>query len=572
MPPLIEYEQADRPPHERTATMPIGIPEKTLGYGVIHWATKYLRQPDGEQAGQRWHFIDSQIRFMLWWYSLDEYTRFIFTHAVRRLPKGAGKSPFAALLALAELCGPVRFDHWDDDAPGGCVGKATGMPLVQIGATAESQAAINTMRMIRAFVPPGSKIVEDFNLDAGKTLIYSPGGGQLSLITNSAQAAEGALTTFAVLDQTESFYSSNGGVELAQTVKRNVGKRKNRLIETSNSWKPGKDSYAETTFKDWCNEQEGKTRGRAKTLMDIRMATSDALTYRDKEQTDIDIPRMIKAVEYACGDCHWMDPEDIVEVQIFDGKTPLDVSKRFFFNWPTADEDTWVEPQWWSNGTDTEYVLEDGENITLGFDGSRVNDSTALIGCEVDSGYVFTIDVWETIDAQGKRIPIPVKEVDAAVERAFDRWNVCAFFADVKEWEGFSKVTWPERYSEQLQEFGVWARTGGEDPQPVAWDMRSHISHFTAAAEMVAQEIENCDFKHDADSKLSKHVINAHRAPNRWGVSISKETPDSPDKIDAAVAMVIARHARRLVLASENYGRLAKLKSKKRSGKVWSFS
>jgi phage terminase large subunit-like protein len=94
---------------------------------------------------------------------------------------------------------------------------------------------------------------------------------------------------------------------------------------------------------------------------------------------------------------------------------------------------------------------------------------------------------------------------------------------------------------------------------------------FTAACEMTAQEITDGDFAHDADSRMSRHVTNARRAPNRWGISISKESPDSPDKIDGCVAMIIARHARRLVLASENYGARSKVKPA-RSGRVWSWS
>jgi hypothetical protein len=46
------------------------------------------------------------------------------------------------------------------------------MPLVQIAATAESQTA-NTMRMVRAFAPKGSKVVEEYGLDPGKTATTS---------------------------------------------------------------------------------------------------------------------------------------------------------------------------------------------------------------------------------------------------------------------------------------------------------------------------------------------------------------------------------------------------------------
>jgi hypothetical protein len=48
--------------------------------------------------------------------------------------------------------------------------------------------------------------------------------------------------------------------------------------------------------------------------------------------------------------------------------------------------------------------------------------------------------------------------------------------------------------------------------------------------------------------------------PNRYGVSIGKDSPSSPKKIDAAVCAVGARMVRRLYLASKP--------KKKRSGVV----
>jgi hypothetical protein len=74
-------------------------------------------------AGERFEFVESQLRFILWWYALDESGQWLYRRAVRRLAKGSGKSPFAALMALVELCAPVRLDYWDPDAPGGCVGR-----------------------------------------------------------------------------------------------------------------------------------------------------------------------------------------------------------------------------------------------------------------------------------------------------------------------------------------------------------------------------------------------------------------------------------------------------------------
>ena len=62
-------------PADRLVTLPAGLPEYTLGYEAIRWATMYLRHPDGPRAGQRWEWTESQARFLLWWYAVDRQTR-----------------------------------------------------------------------------------------------------------------------------------------------------------------------------------------------------------------------------------------------------------------------------------------------------------------------------------------------------------------------------------------------------------------------------------------------------------------------------------------------------------------
>lgn len=544
-------------PRERITTLPDGVPELTLGWEAIHWASKYIRQPDGPHVGNRWEFKESQVRFILWWYSLDDRGRWVYYHGARRLAKGAGKSPFAALISLIELLAPVRLKDFDRRVIGGCVGRPVGMPLVQIAATSHDQANVNTMRMVQAMLPPGSRIRSDYDVETGKTIFHTPGGGQLMVITSSPVTQEGALVTFAILDQTESFLPSNGGIALAEVLDRNVGKSGSRMLETSNAWEPGKSSVAESTFDAWVAQEEGRLRGRGKILYDSRMAPPDT----DFEDTD----SLIRGVQFAYGDADWVDVDDIVQNRILSPRTPLDVSKRYYLNWPEAAEDAWVIPEYWAKMSHPEYYIEDGSGITMGFDGSRKNDATALIGCHIETGFTFSLGIWETDDG---RIPIPVHEVNEAIQAARERWNVVAFFADVNEWEEHTKVTWRLLF----EDIPVWAVPAGRDPQPVAWDMRSHTAEFTQACEMTESEIRNSAFDHDGDSFLGRHVINARRRPNRWGISIGKESPKSSRKIDAAVAMIMARHARRLVLSNKNYKE--QQAKAERAGKraIWSFS
>jgi hypothetical protein len=509
---------------------------------VISHATRFLIQPNGPLAGKPWVPTDGQARFLLWWYAVSEDGRWLFHHGVRRLAKGSGKSPFAAVMALEELVGPVRLADFDSKAPGGCVGKPVDMPLVQIAATAESQTA-NTMRMVRAMAAKRSRVVREYGIDAGKTVFYTPPGGQLEIITSSASAAEGAEVTFAVEDETEWWVPANGGPTLAGVIDRNLAKSSSRGIETANAWEPGADSVAETTYEAWRAQVEGRTRGESQILYDARVAPADTVLSDDESLT--------KALEFVYEDCFWVDLRTIKD-RIWDLRTPEDVSRRFYLNQPTASEDAWTTPMAWealrATADDDGEVrrVADGEPVVLFFDGSKSRDATGIVGCAMSDGHVFAVGGWEPDPGDPDDL-VPVAEVDAVLARAFDRWDVWAFFADVKEWEGFTKVTWPAAYAERLR---VHAVPSGRDPQPIAWDMRSHGYEFTIACELTADEIAESAFTHDGDPMLARHVANARRRPGRYGSSIGKESKDSPKKIDLAVCMIGARMVRRLVLAS----------------------
>ena len=527
-------------PLDRLVTLPDGVPDLTLGWEAIRWASKYLRHPNGPRAGQRWRFVDSQARFLLWWYAVDDDGSWLFRHGARRLAKGSGKSPFAGVLALIELCAAVRVADLEPDDPDPVRrvrGRPVDMPLVQIAATAESQTA-NTMRMVRALAPKGSRVVAEHGLDIGKTIFYKPGGGMLQTITSSATAAEGAEVTFVVADETEHWLPSNGGDDLAEVLDRNLAKSGSRMMETANAWEPGAGSYAEATWDSWVAQEEGRTRSRSKILYDARVAPP---------ATDLsDADSLTDGLRFVYDDCWWVDLAPIRD-RIWDPRTPVDKSRRFYLNQPTAAVDAWTTPTAWAACSDPARVVADGEEVALFFDGSKSRDATALVGCCIADGHVFTVGVWEPDPRHDTVDTVPVAEVDAAVARAFDRWDPVVFFADVQEWEGFVKVTWPELYGPRLR---TWAQPTGRDPQVIAWDMRSHTFDFTKAAELCEAEIADRAFTHDGDSRVARHVTNARRRPNRYGVSIGKESKDSPKKIDAAVCVVGARMARRVHLAT----------------------
>lgn len=552
----------DLAPADRLVTLPQGIPELTLGWIAIEWAATWLKHPNGPRAGMNWEYTESQVRFLLHWYSLRPDGRFVYQHGVRRLSKGAGKSPGAASMALTELLAPVRLDRFDPSMPGGVRGKPVSMPLVQIAGVSEAATA-NTMRHIRAMTAKNARVVREYSLDPGKTVIYTPTSGQLEVITSSAASAEGAEVTAAFLDEPEHWTPASGGVELAGTIDRNLAKSGSRAIETANAWEPGSGSVAEATFDAWVAQEEGRTKSGAKILYDARVAPPD---------TDLTDDESLRAgIAHAYGDSYWVDQE-IIRDRILSLRTRPDEARRFYLNQPVASQDAWSTPQEWAAIADPAQVMADvgdGDEIVAFFDGSRTRDATALMACHVETGDVFTIDVWEpptgSSHSAGATYEVPVDEVDAAVARMFDRWDVRAFFADVREWESFTKVEWPKRYADQLE---IHAVPSGKAPQSIAWDMRTRTYEFTMAVELALAEIQDKAFRHDGDSRVGRHVVNCRRHPNQWGVSVNKESRDSPKKIDAAVCVIGARMARRLLLAA----RAAQPVKKPRSGRVHGFA
>lgn len=534
---------------------------RTLGWHAIAWAEGWtgfpglpdgwhgLRQPNGPRARKPFRLTARQRRFLLWFYALDDEAQWVFSYGTRRLAKGSGKSPYAAVHCLIELLAPVRLATFRRGAPGGCEGREVDMPWVQIAATAESQTA-NTMRMVRAFAPKGSHVVDFYHLDPGLTRYYGVGERRLEVITSSVSASEGAESSFVVEDELEHWKPSNGGPELAATLADNLAKSGARALGTCNAWKPGEDTVAQSDWDAWLMQEEGRLKDEAgKVLYDAVIIPPDT-DYSDPESLE-------RGLQFVYADCEWKYPHgpdgepipgsspDVkpIMARIWSPRSTLDDSQRKYGNRPTAAIDAWTTPEAWAQLADPDRVVADGEEVALFFDGSKSQDATALVGCCLSDGHVFTVGVWEP---DGDAV-VPVHDVDLAVARAFQRWKVVGFFADVREWESFAKVSWPEAYADGLR---VKAVPGGKDPQAIAWDMRSHTYEFTVACELALAEIDDGGFTHDGDARLARHVGNARRRPNRYGVSIGKESPDSRRKIDAAVCMIGARMVRRQVLGA----------------------
>ena len=518
----------------------------TLGYGVIQWIEQWLIQPDGGTAGEPFRLTPEQCAFIHAWYAVDARGRWVFRRGVLRRAKGWGKSPFLGALALAELLGPVRFSHFD--ALGNPVGKAHPAPWVIIAGISLEQTA-NTMRAIMAMI--SDDLREEYGVDDGVTRINTP-TGTLRPITANAASKEGARPTFAVLDEPHQWMASNGGHALARVIRRNLAKVGGRAVETTNAHAPGQDSVAQRSYEAWRKQRQALREGRIDALdilYDSREAPA-ATSLADRED-------LLEGLRAAYGDAAWVDLDALV-AEIWDPDTDPAEARRFYLNQITATSDSWVDPRVWDANEDKDLrPLEPGDEITLGFDGGRTDDASALVAMRVSDGTPWLLGIWQRPDtlARGERWEVDATAVRAAVDSAFATYKVLAFFSDVALWET-DVDRWSQLYRERLQ-------VKASRSHAVAFDMRGHSAEIALGAETLRRASVSGELRPNGDVTVAAHVHTARRRVGRYGVTFAKETPESPLKVDILAAMLLADIARRRVLGDTT--------KRKRPGRAYGF-
>jgi hypothetical protein len=99
-------------------------------------------------------------------------------------------------------------------------------------------------------------------------------------------------------------------------------------------------------------------------------------------------------------------------------------------------------------------------------------------------------------------------------------------------------ASWEAAYGPRLQ-------VKASRDHPVEWYMTGgRAVLIVRALEKFNSAIVDRELTHDASGPLTRHILNARRRPGRSGMQMMKAHPDSPDKIDAAVAAMLAWQCR----------------------------
>jgi hypothetical protein len=172
----------------------------------------------------------------------------------------------------------------------------------------------------------------------------------------------------------------------------------------------------------------------------------------------------------------------------------------------------------------------DGTEVCLGFDGSDVDDWTAL-RAETFEGFQFTPrflggrpTIWNPAQHHDHRIPR--SEVHAAVDEMFDRFRVIRFYYDPPMW---------------ASEGESWALKHGED-RVIPWETyRTTAMH--AALERFVIDLKTGLLTHDGCSDTANHIASAVKVGRGGRDQYGLAKASRLQKIDAGVTSVIAHEA-----------------------------
>ncbi len=453
----------------------------TLGYDVGEWIEGNIVVPDGYLAGRPFLLTDEMWTFLVHYYRLYSFAApwpapdaLRYTGGQLRRSQKWGKDPFGAAMIWAEALGPTRFDGWNAD--GEPVGAPYPTPLIVCLGTAEEQTD-NTYRPLLDMARRGP-LIDTPDLDVGETRVVLPGGGKIEPVTTSAKARLGAQLTFLTITESHLFTLQGGFRKVCGAVKRNVAGMDGRWLELTNAYDPTEGSEAQVTAE---NPEER-----------VYLNTIEPQRVEDLSDDDALYTELLR--QY--GDSSrerggWVN----IRGRIFGearSKRHMEADRRrFFLNEIVVGQGAFVDPiAWDARRIPVGDMLRAGDQICLGFDGSKYRDGTALIACRVD-GALFELRVWERPEDALSTWRVPSADVDRAVKESFAAYEVGYLYCDPWRWQDYIDA-WSARWPEKVVEF----------PTNQEQRMDKAIERFTTA-------FADGAILNDGAATLTRHVKNA---------------------------------------------------------------
>jgi phage terminase large subunit-like protein len=512
------------------SVLPDGSLPPSLGGMFIEWAESMLVHGEGDLLGEPYRVPEwgKRAAWRIFEYDPNHLVRvggivacaYIVARVLIICPKGSAKTEFIAALMLFLLAGPSL------PTPDGPVMRRS--PNLPVAAGSWDQAdklfgdAAKQMATGTEDAPaPLAPFVECFDTE----ILLTEGRGKLYRVAAVAGTNDGGLPTAGAADEIHEWDSPRKR-RVHLVLFQGMEKRANCLelnITTPDDADP--ESLLGIMVADGEKIATGEVVDPSFYFLHYGTDPKRKITAEDGS---ID-PDLLHEALCDATPADWLSDDDLRRRadSLIRKKYPIHEIRRYWLGAFARGGGHWLpEGAWEARVADG--APPKGTQVVLGFDGSYKRDSTALVGCTLD-GHLFVVDAWERPDDAGPNWKVPRSDVKRVVAETMERYEVLELCPDPPGWADEIEQ-WEAAYGEVVVEF----------PTNQTARMQPACSRFYAAVAGGDEEDAGMPLTHDGDLRLARHLRNAVTKTVRGGDVITKESTDSPRKIDIAIAAVVA--------------------------------
>ena len=461
---------------------------------------------EGDWAGRPFKLRPWQRAMIYRAYELEPDGSRRYRRVVWGLPKGNGKTELAAAVGTAELAGPVICAGFKDGRP---IAVERRSPNIPVAATSLDQADLlfGAARQMIAGGPlrPFCELYDEEILLKGRP-------GRFFRTAAVSASNDGGRPSFLCGDELHEWTGRKERVHLV--LSGNVAKR-------AESWE------LDISTAGWDrNTLLGRLYTHGKRVLEGVEEDRQLLFHWREPSFEVDLSnpdqvrRAVLETNPAAGD--FLPVENVLRRL---REIPEHEFRRYHLNQWAQPPERWIPAELWAACARPGQRIPDGVRVVLALDGSFNRDSTALWAATVEAVPHFELlGAWERPEQAPPDWKIDREQIMTAIETALVRFQVAVLGYD----DTFGRL-WAVDM-EGLQAKGVTV---------AEWPTRS-LARMGPAAGGFYGRLKDRKLTHDGSPEAARHVANCVAKVTRWGIVPVKSSPDSAERIDVAVAAIVA--------------------------------
>ncbi|MDO2354666.1 terminase TerL endonuclease subunit [Mycobacterium avium] len=458
------------------------------GPKVARWIERNCVYTSGPKFGQPVKLEVFQRIFLIWLFEKRPDGRYRYRRALLECPKGQGKTPLASWIGAYQLANQYAA-------------------VIPVAAASLEQAELlfGDMRQCVSESKTLSRVMMPFEHE----IQVKDGPGRAYKVAAVAGTNDGQRPSTLLGDEIHEWVGSRERVHLV--LANGCSKRQDSLIV--NTTTPGFDpNTLAGRMHDYGLRVNSGEIDDPEFLFVWWGCPADRYDLTDEEQRQQAIRDASPAADLFA---------DVRDISNRYHQIPENEWLRYYLACWVSGVQAWLPLGAWDGCKDTTQDIPDGADVCLGFDGSFNNDATALVVAACgETPHLDVVELWEKPPTAGPDWKVPIADVEETIRQACRRWQVREIVCDPARWARSYQI---------LEDEGL----------PIV-AFPQNAGHMIPATQRMYEAVVNRMITHSGDARLARHIGNAMAKTDARGTRICKASPNSPLKVDLAVAAVMA--------------------------------